>query len=154
MKDSRIILEGKRKKKIVCDSDVYLLQQRLNGPFRRVIEVPVDCDVSTIAARLEDGLLVLTMQRVINPDVKTIAINSLVSLQTYSWYTRFTSSHVPGSSLEYPKSTRYPPSDTVHLQSTESLNPTSQMTFGIHLFNFLERLLCSQPRTLGWILFN
>ncbi|KAK8809156.1 hypothetical protein WA171_001280, partial [Blastocystis sp. BT1] len=65
VKDNRIILEGKRKKKIVCDSDIYLLQQRLNGPFRRVIEVPVDCDVSTIAARLEDGLLVLTMQRVI-----------------------------------------------------------------------------------------
>ena len=140
--------------KIVCDSDIYLLQQRLNGPFRRVIEVPVDCDVSTIAARLEDGLLVLTMQRVINPDVKTIAIDSLVSLQTDSWYRQFTSSHVPGFFLEYLKSIRYPPSDTEHLQSIESQNLTCQMTFDIHLFDFLERLLCSQPRTLGWILFN
>lgn len=97
MKDSRIVLEGKRKRKIVSESDVYLMQQRRNGPFRRVIEVPTDCDVTTIAAKLEDGLLVLTMQRVVNPDVKTIAINSPVSLQTHSWYTRFISSHAPVS---------------------------------------------------------
>ncbi|KAK8822442.1 hypothetical protein WA577_005605 [Blastocystis sp. JDR] len=39
VKENRIFIEGKRKKKIVSDSDEYLVCERLNGPFRRVISV-------------------------------------------------------------------------------------------------------------------
>ena len=39
VKENRIFIEGKRKKKIVSDSDEYLVSERLNGPFRRVISV-------------------------------------------------------------------------------------------------------------------
>ena len=39
VKDDKILIEGKRKKKIVSDSDEYLVCERLNGPFRRVISV-------------------------------------------------------------------------------------------------------------------
>ena len=66
VKENRIFIEGKRKKKIVSDSDEYLV-----------------CDANQMVAKLEDGLLVLTMPKVeVKKDAVSIAVQWSVWLKT------------------------------------------------------------------------
>lgn len=39
VKDDMICIDGKRKKKVITDNDTYLMTERKNGPFKRVIKV-------------------------------------------------------------------------------------------------------------------
>ncbi|KAK8815361.1 hypothetical protein WA158_003573 [Blastocystis sp. Blastoise] len=64
VKDSKICIEGKRKRKVVSDNDVYLITERSSGPFRKFIDVPFNCDAENMKAKIENGLLVLTMNKI------------------------------------------------------------------------------------------
>ena len=59
VKDNKIMIEGKRKKKVVSDEDVYLIAGRRNGFFKKMIEMPIDADSQQMAAKIEDGMLIL-----------------------------------------------------------------------------------------------
>lgn len=39
VKDNVIFIEGKRKKKVITPEDSYIICERLNGPFKRMIKV-------------------------------------------------------------------------------------------------------------------
>lgn len=75
VKDDKIMIEGKRKKKIITDADTYLINERRNGTFKKLIQLPFDADAQQMSARIEDGLLVLSIPRVEKPQgAKTISI--------------------------------------------------------------------------------
>ena len=61
--DDQVIIEGKRKKKVISDEDTYLVSERRNGEFKKAIHIPVDADPQLMTARIEDGLLVVTIPR-------------------------------------------------------------------------------------------
>lgn len=75
VKDNKIMIEGKRKKKVVSDEDVYLIAGRRNGFFKKMIEMPIDADSQQMAAKIEDGMLILTI-----PRVKTVNGATYVSI--------------------------------------------------------------------------
>lgn len=75
VKDNKIMIEGKRKKKVVSDEDVYLISGRRNGFFKKMIEMPIDADSQQMAAKIEDGMLILTI-----PRVKTVNGATYVSI--------------------------------------------------------------------------
>ena len=64
VKENKLYIEGKRKKKVVSNEDSYLIANRRNGVFRRLVNLPIDSDPQNMTAKLEDGLLVLTIPRV------------------------------------------------------------------------------------------
>ena len=76
VKENKICIEGKRKRKVISDSDNYLIAERTSGPFKKMIEVfsffrsvsfekvPFDCDAENMKAKIENGILVLTMMKV------------------------------------------------------------------------------------------
>ena len=75
VKDDKIMIEGKRKKKVITEEDTYLINERRNGTFKKLIQLPFDSDAQQMSARIEDGLLVLSIPRVENPQgAKTISI--------------------------------------------------------------------------------
>ena len=61
--DDQVIIEGKRKKKVISDEDTYLVSERRNGEFRKALHIPVDADHQLMTAKIEDGLLVITIPR-------------------------------------------------------------------------------------------
>ena len=64
VKDDKILIEGKRKKKVISNEDSYLIEERRNGPFKKMLQMPLDADTQKMTAKMEDGLLVLTVPRV------------------------------------------------------------------------------------------
>lgn len=64
IKGETIVIEGKRKKKIISSEDVYLIAERRNGLIKKVVSVPSDADLQEMKAKVEDGLLVLTIPRI------------------------------------------------------------------------------------------
>ena len=64
VKDDKLMIEGKRKKKVISTEDHYLITERRNGFFKKMIELPLDADSQQVIAKLEDGLLILTIPRV------------------------------------------------------------------------------------------
>ena len=64
VKGDCIVIEGKRKKKVISSEDVYLISERRNGIIKKVVSVPSDADLQEMKAKVEDGLLVLTIPRV------------------------------------------------------------------------------------------
>ena len=75
VKGDMICIEGKRKKKVVSDEDVYLIAGRRNGFFKKMIEMPIDADSQQMVAKIEDGMLILTI-----PRVKTVNGATYVSI--------------------------------------------------------------------------
>ena len=75
VKDDKIMIEGKRKKKVITPEDTYLLQERRNGVFKKMLQLPLDADAPQMSARIEDGLLVLSIPRVKDAKgAKTVSI--------------------------------------------------------------------------------
>ncbi|KAK8814757.1 Hsp20 [Blastocystis sp. ATCC 50177/Nand II] len=75
VKDDKILIEGKRKKKVISNEDSYLIEERRNGPFKKMLQMPLDADTQKMTAKMEDGLLVLTVPRVSSIEgAKTINI--------------------------------------------------------------------------------
>ncbi|OAO12828.1 heat shock protein 22 [Blastocystis sp. ATCC 50177/Nand II] len=64
VKENKLYIEGKRKRKVVSGDDSYLIANRRNGVFKRLVNLPLDSDPQSMTAKLEDGLLVLTIPRV------------------------------------------------------------------------------------------
>ena len=64
VKENKLYIEGKRKRKVVSSEDSYLIANRRNGVFKRLVNLPLDSDPQSMTAKLEDGLLVLTIPRV------------------------------------------------------------------------------------------
>ena len=64
--DDYVIIEGKRKRKVITSEDTYLISERQNGEFKKSIQIPIDSDPQLMTAKLEDGLLVLTIPRTKN----------------------------------------------------------------------------------------
>lgn len=76
VKDDKVMIEGKRKKKVISNEDVYIINERRNGVFKKLLQMPMDADTQQMSAKIEDGLLVLTIPRVKNIDgAKTVEIN-------------------------------------------------------------------------------
>ena len=79
VKENKLYIEGKRKRKLVSNEDAYLIQNRRNGAFKRLVNLPLDSDPQSMTAKLEDGLLVLTIPRVKKVNgLKYITIASIV----------------------------------------------------------------------------
>ena len=75
VKEDKILIEGKRKKKVISSEDNYLVEKRRNGPFKKMLQMPLDADTQKMTAKMEDGLLVLTIPRVSSIEgAKTINI--------------------------------------------------------------------------------
>ena len=75
-KDDKVMIEGKKKKKVISSDDHYLIRVRRNGHYKKMIQLPIDADASTMSAKIEDGLLVLTIPRVKNVNgAKYVTIN-------------------------------------------------------------------------------
>ena len=76
VKDDKIMLEGKKKKKVISNEDHYLINERRNGVFKKMIHLPLDADAQQMSAKLQDGLLVLSIPRVKDVNgAKYITIN-------------------------------------------------------------------------------
>ena len=58
-----MVIEGKRKRKVISSDDTYLITERQNGEFKKSIQLPIDSDPQLMTAKIEDGLLVLTIPR-------------------------------------------------------------------------------------------
>lgn len=79
VKENKLYIEGKRKRKVVSSEDSFLIQNRRNGVFKRLVNLPLDSDPQSMTAKLEDGLLVLTIPRVKKVNgLKYITIASVV----------------------------------------------------------------------------
>ena len=75
VKDDKIMIEGKRKKKVITSEDNYLISERRNGIFKKMLQLPFDADAAQMSARIEDGLLILSIPRIKEPQgAKTISI--------------------------------------------------------------------------------
>lgn len=61
--DDYVVIEGKRKRKVISSDDTYLITERQNGEFKKSIQLPIDSDPQLMTAKIEDGLLVLTIPR-------------------------------------------------------------------------------------------
>lgn len=61
--DDYVVIEGKRKRKVISSDDTYLIAERHNGEFKKSIQLPIDSDPQLMTAKIEDGLLVLTIPR-------------------------------------------------------------------------------------------
>lgn len=61
-----VLIEGKRKRKVITNDDTYLISERQNGEFKKSIQIPIDSDPQLMTAKIEDGLLVLTIPRTKN----------------------------------------------------------------------------------------
>ena len=72
VKDDMIMIEGKRKKKVITDEDTYLINERRNGLIKKMIRAPKDADLDDMKAKIEDGLLVLTMPKIITEENATV----------------------------------------------------------------------------------
>lgn len=69
------MIEGKRKRKLISNEDVYIINERRNGIFKKMVQMPMDADTQQMTAKIEDGLLVLTIPRVKHIDgAKTVEI--------------------------------------------------------------------------------
>lgn len=69
------MIEGKRKRKLISNEDVYIINERRNGIFKKMVQMPIDADTQQMTAKIEDGLLVLTIPRVKHIDgAKTVEI--------------------------------------------------------------------------------
>lgn len=69
------MIEGKRKRKLITNEDVYIINERRNGIFKKMVQMPMDADTQQMSAKIEDGMLVLTIPRVKNVDgAKTVEI--------------------------------------------------------------------------------
>lgn len=76
VKDDKVMIEGKRKRKVISNEDVYIINERRNGVFKKMLQMPMDADTQQMTAKIEDGLLVLTIPRVKNVDgAKTVEIH-------------------------------------------------------------------------------
>lgn len=64
--DDYVLIEGKRKRKVITNDDTYLISERQNGEFKKSIHIPIDSDPQLMTAKIEDGLLVLTIPRTKN----------------------------------------------------------------------------------------
>ena len=75
-KDDKVMIEGKKKRKVISDDDHYLIHERRSGVFKKVVQLPIDADAASMSAKIEDGLLVLSIPRVKNVSgAKYITIN-------------------------------------------------------------------------------
>lgn len=75
VKDDKVMIEGKRKRKLISNEDVYIINERRNGIFKKMVQMPIDADTQQMTAKIEDGLLVLTIPRVKHIDgAKTVEI--------------------------------------------------------------------------------
>ena len=75
-KDDKVMIEGKKKKKVISADDHYLIHERRSGLFKKVVQLPIDADAASMSAKIEDGLLVLSIPRVKNVSgAKYITIN-------------------------------------------------------------------------------
>ena len=76
VKDDKVMIEGKRKRKVISNEDIYVINERRNGIFKKVLQMPMDADTQQMTAKIEDGLLVLTIPRVKEiQGAKTVEIN-------------------------------------------------------------------------------
>ena len=83
VKDDKIMIEGKRKKKVITSEDNYLISERRNGIFKKMLQLPFDADAAQMSARIEDGLLILSIPRIKEPQgAKTISILDLLLFAT------------------------------------------------------------------------
>ena len=53
-KDDKVMIEGKKKKKVISSDDHYLIRERRNGLFKKMIQLPIDADASTMSAKIEE----------------------------------------------------------------------------------------------------
>ena len=73
--ESHVLIEGKRKRKVITNDDIYLISERQNGEFKKSIQIPIDSDPQLMTAKIEDGLLVLTIPRTKNSNgIKSVKI--------------------------------------------------------------------------------
>lgn len=76
VKEDKVMIEGKRKKKVISNEDLYIINERRNGTFKKMLQMPIDADSQQMSAKIEDGMLVLTIPRVKNVEgAKTVEIN-------------------------------------------------------------------------------
>ena len=81
VKDDKVMIEGKRKKKVISNDDTYIINERRNGTFKKLLQMPMDADSQQMSAKIEDGMLVLTIPRVKEIEgAKTVEINQLCYL--------------------------------------------------------------------------
>ena len=50
VKDDKIMIEGKRKKKVITSEDNYLISERRNGIFKKMLQLPFDADAAQMSA--------------------------------------------------------------------------------------------------------
>jgi HSP20 family protein len=63
VKDRELVIEARHEAEQQEDQGVYHLKERYIGAWHRSIRLPENCDVSKIAAKLEDGVLLLTIPK-------------------------------------------------------------------------------------------
>ena len=61
--DGEIVVEGTRARPDVPEGSDVHRSERTYGRFRRVVRVPTDADLSAVAARMEDGVLHVSLPR-------------------------------------------------------------------------------------------
>ena len=73
--DDYVLIEGKRKRKVITNDDTYLIAERRKKKKKKSIQLPIDSDPQLMTAKIEDGLLVLTIPRTKNSNgIKSVSI--------------------------------------------------------------------------------
>ena len=52
-KDDKVMIEGKKKKKVISSDDHYLIRERRNGLFKKMIQLPIDVTLPPCLPRLK-----------------------------------------------------------------------------------------------------
>jgi HSP20 family protein len=74
VEEEHLIIEGERRLPEDCDEEDAYYCERPYGRFRRVIHLPYSVNESDVAARYDDGLLVVALPRAVRERARRIEI--------------------------------------------------------------------------------
>jgi HSP20 family protein len=75
VKDHVLTISYERKFEEKTERETYHRVERFQGTASRSIRLPRNVDEETVAARFDNGVLTVVMQKIPDPQTKTIAIN-------------------------------------------------------------------------------
>ena len=72
--ENELIIEGKQEEEKTEKDETVYRYERYKGNYRRVVKLPETCDVEKVNAKLEDGVLTLTIPKKMPVPAKEITI--------------------------------------------------------------------------------
>jgi len=74
IKSNELLIETCLNKEEVENKETMIRKERFSGCYQRVVKMPDTCDIENIKAKLEDGVLTLTVAKIQPKPMKSITI--------------------------------------------------------------------------------